>query len=335
MTSSSFYLSPQQRGEIKARSRSLWWRLEIPTWCLISAIYGGWFSVVFFWNSLGPWLGTPLLIGFTAWYMSLQHELIHGHPTRKAWLNQLLGTLPLGVWYPYGLYRDTHLQHHKNEHLTIPGDDPEAYYFSRRNWESLTPAMMAVVRLRNTLPGRMLLGPLLDIFSTLTGALLAVFRGEWRTVAMWLVHGILLALLLFWMARQGLSPGWFVLAISYPALSLTKVRSFYEHRAEHSPEARSTLNEAGLIWRLLFLNLNYHLVHHDLPGVPWFALRQVYFADRDAYIRRSEGFVVKGYREWFRQHTRAPVAVEMHPFAAGEPAAESGHSDYDYQQDTP
>jgi len=132
-----------------------------------------------------------------------------------------------------------------------------------------------------------------------------------------------------------LSPGGFVLAISYPALSLTKVRSFYEHRAGRAPEARSTLNEAGFVWRLLFLNLNYHLVHHDLPGVPWFALRQVYFADREAYIRRSEGFVVKGYLEWFRQHTHLPVAVEMHPFAAGDPAAENGHSDYDYQQDTP
>ncbi|WP_047608941.1 fatty acid desaturase [Rahnella aquatilis] len=335
MASSSFYLSARQRAEITLRSRHAWWRLEVPTWLLIVAVYSGWFAGVFFWRDLGPWLGTPWLIWFTAWYMSLQHELIHGHPTRKPWLNQLFGTLPLAVWFPYGLYRDTHLQHHRNEHLTLPGDDPEAYYFSRARWGELSPAMKAVVRLRNTLPGRMLIGPLLDIVSTLNGALMAVLRGEWRTVSMWLIQGLLLMLLFSWMAQRGLSPLYFVLAVSYPALSLTKVRSFFEHRAEHSPQARSTLNEAGFVWRLLFLNLNYHLVHHDLPGVPWYALRQVYVADREAYIHRSEGFVVHGYRQWFRDHTRTPVEVEAHPFAAGKSPAQSGRSDYDYQQEIP
>ncbi len=37
--------------------------------------------------------------------------------------------------------------------------------------------------------------------------------------------------LLTWMAAQDFSPLWFVLAVSYPALALTKVRSFLEHRA--------------------------------------------------------------------------------------------------------
>lgn len=59
-----------------------------------------------------------------------------------------------------------------------------------------------------------------------------------------------------------------MLAVSYPALALTKVRSFLEHRAADDPLARSVINEAGLPWRALFLNLNYHAVHHDLPGSP-------------------------------------------------------------------
>lgn len=48
------------------------------------------------------------------------------------------------------------------------------------------------------------------------------------------------------MAAQGFSPLWFVLAVSYPALALTKVRSFLEHRAADDPLARSVINEAGL-----------------------------------------------------------------------------------------
>lgn len=75
---------------------------------LIVTVYGGWFACVAGWRTLGLFPATLLLIWFTARYMSLQHELIHGHPTRLVWFNQLLGTLPLAVWYPYGVYRDSH-----------------------------------------------------------------------------------------------------------------------------------------------------------------------------------------------------------------------------------
>ncbi|MFP3448827.1 fatty acid desaturase, partial [Pseudomonas sp. SIMBA_067] len=117
-------------------------------------------------------------------------------------------------------------------------------------------------------------------------------------IAMWLLHGTLLALLFFWMARQGFSPLWYLLAVSYPALALTKVRSFYEHRAADDPLARSVNNEAAWPWRMLFLNLNYHSVHHDLPGVPWYGLRRLYLRDREHYYHRNHGFRVAGYRVW-------------------------------------
>jgi len=321
MSSSAHYLHARQRADIHRHSQVWWWRLELPTWLLMVTVYGGWFGVVFFWQELGSWAATPLLILFTTWYMSLQHELIHGHPTRHAWLNQLFGILPLAVWYPYGLYRDSHLRHHRNDHLTLPEDDPEGYYFTRARWERFPVWCIAVIKLRNTLPGRMIIGPLLDIGATMKGALLSVARGETKTILMWLIHAVLLAGLFHWMSQRGLSPLYFVLAVSYPALSLTKLRSFFEHRAHDAPQARSTLNQAGLGWRLLFLNLNYHLVHHDLPGLPWFGLRKVYLAEREAYIQRSEGFLVEGYAQWFSDHALNPLAVEVHPLAPGEPDA--------------
>lgn len=109
---------------------------------------------------------------------------------------------------------------------------------------------------------------MMDIIHTLNSALRAFREGDRRAIAMWSLHLLLLTGLLTWMAAQGFSPLWFVLAVSYPALALTKVRSFLEHRAADDPLARSVINEAGLPWRALFLNLNYHAVHHDLPGVP-------------------------------------------------------------------
>jgi fatty acid desaturase len=97
---SSLYLHEQQRERIHQLSTTWLWRSEIPTWILIIVIYSGWFITLANWQTLGLVPTTLILTVFTAWYMSLQHELIHGHPTRFPWLNQLFGILPLAVWYP-------------------------------------------------------------------------------------------------------------------------------------------------------------------------------------------------------------------------------------------
>lgn len=312
------YLSQQQRAWLKARARSWLWRSELPTWLLIGVIYGGWFSVMLNAQMLGRLPATLLLIVFTGWYMSLQHELIHGHPTRWPRVNQLFGTLPLAVWYPYGFYRDSHLAHHRNHTLTEPDEDPETYYLSAARWAKLPRWQQQLIQLRNTFPGRLLLGPLLDVAATFGGMWQALRRGNRPAIAMWLLHGTLLALLFFWMARQGFSPLWYLLAVSYPALALTKVRSFYEHRAADDPLARSVNNEAAWPWRMLFLNLNYHSVHHDLPGVPWYGLRRLYLRDREHYYQRNHGFRVAGYRVWLRQFWVRPVGVNVHPGRTAE-----------------
>lgn len=307
------YLSPQQRAWLQGRSRSWLWRSELPTWLLIGVIYGGWFSLMLNRQLLGLLPTTLLLIGLTAWYMSLQHELIHGHPTRWPRVNQLFGMLPLAIWYPYGLYRDSHLAHHHNHSLTEPDVDPETYYFSAARWAQLSRWQQQLVHLRNTFAGRLLLGPLLDIVATLRAMGLAFRHGDRRAIAMWLLHGALLALLFYGMLLHGISPLWYLLAVSYPALALTKVRSFYEHRAADDPPARSVNNEAAWPWRLLFLNLNYHSVHHDLPAVPWYGLRSLYLRDRDGYYQRNHGFRVAGYRVWLRQFGVRPNGVTAHP----------------------
>ncbi|MBM3072861.1 fatty acid desaturase [Lelliottia sp. RWM.1] len=310
---SSLYLHEQQRERIHQLSTTWLWRSEIPTWILIIVIYSGWFITLANWQTLGLVPTTLILTVFTAWYMSLQHELIHCHPTRFPWLNQLFGILPLAVWYPYGLYRDSHLAHHRNDHLTVPVDDPESYYFTDESWARFSPWQRRVIHVRNTFMGRLLLGPLLDIVQTLGGAITAFRRLDFPAIMMWLVHGLLLAALFTWMSRVEFSPLWFVLAVSYPALALTKVRSFLEHRAADDPLARSVINEAGLFWRVLFLNLNYHLVHHDLPGVPWYGLKAIYQHNRDDYQQRNQQFLVRGYGEWLRKFWSRPVDVTVHP----------------------
>lgn len=65
------------------------------------------------------------------------------------------------------------------------------------------------------------------------------------------------------------------------------------------------------------MNNNYHLVHHDLPHVPWFALRGVYKASRREYVARSGGFLVQGYSEWLKLYAFAPVAHPAHDDLSG------------------
>ncbi|MBA4707272.1 fatty acid desaturase [Aquitalea aquatica] len=290
-------------------SRAWLARLELPTWLLIAVIYGGWFGTAALWRQLGPWLGTPLLIVFTSWYMSLQHELIHGHPTRHGWLNALFGQLPLAVWYPYAVYRDSHLAHHRDESLTLPGVDPESYYHA-----SLPAGAVArgLLRWRNTAVGRLLLGPALGWLATLRAA---VRSGQRQQLLVWGSHLLLLGLLLLWLRQAGIAPWYYLSCIAYPALALAMVRSFYEHRAVPDAAARSVLNEAAWPWRLLFLNLNYHLVHHLHPGLPWYRLRQAYLAERQHYQQLSGDFVEQGYLPLLWRHRRRPVIDTLHPFA--------------------
>lgn len=280
---------------------------------LIVVIYSGWFATLAYWKTLGLLPTTLLMIWFTTWYMSLQHELIHGHPTRVPIVNHLLGLMPLAVWYPFGLYRDSHLQHHRNEHLTFPDEDPETYYFSRERWQRFSPWQRRIISLRNTFPGRVLIGPAIDIVQTVASMLSTFLWGETKAMLMWLVHGILLIAVFSWMRQVDFSIGYFLLAVSYPALSLTKIRSFLEHRAADDPQARSAINEAALIWRVLFLNLNYHSVHHNLPGVPWYGLRKIYLQYREGYLQLNHGFLIGGYREWLRRFLFRSVDVNVHP----------------------
>lgn len=309
----SAWLNDQQRFAVRQWSQSWLWRSELPTWLLMVTIYSGWFATLAFHQTLGIFASTAMLILFTTWYMSLQHELIHGHPTRWPRLNQLFGLLPLAVWYPYGLYRDSHLAHHRNQLLTVPGEDPETYYFSAERWQHFSEWQQRVIHWRNTFVGRLLLAPLLDIFGVLAGMVASFRRIERPAIAMWLVHFILLGLVFYWLEHNDFPILWYLAAVSYPALAVTKVRSFLEHRAADDPLARSAITETSLPWRLLFLNLNYHSVHHDLPGVPWYGLRKVWLRDKERYQQRNQGFVVKGYREWWRNYRFRPVDVTVHP----------------------
>lgn len=251
----------------------------------------------------------------------MQHELLHGHPTRSRIVNGLLGFAPLAVWFPYGIYRESHLRHHDDPHLTRPEHDPESYFIADDVWQRAGGATRALLILRNTFVGRLLVGPAFAIAATLIEAARQVMRGDWRDAPVWLAHLASVIALAWWLDASCGIPAWiFVLGVGYSALALSSIRSFQEHRAVEAIEHRTVLNEASWFWRLLFLNNNFHAVHHDLPHVPWFALGRVYHARRADYLARNGGFLVQGYAEWFKRYAVTPIAHAVHPFDDLDPA---------------
>jgi len=318
------YLDDAQRDAIQDQRASWRWRSEWPTWIVIVAAHGGWFAVATNAHALGLPLALGLLAVLSCWYMSLQHELLHGHPTRWPFVNMLFGFAPLAVWFPYAVYRESHLRHHDDAHLTVPGRDPESYYVTPAQWSSAGAVLRAALAARNTFVGRMLIGPWFAIAASWREAAMAVANGEWRIVGSWATHVAALAALAWWLdARCAIPWRAFIFGVGYAALALTSVRSFHEHRATGDERERTVINEAAWPWRLLFLNNNYHAVHHDLPGVPWFALGAIYRARREAYRASNGGFVVRGYGEWIARHAFLRTVSPVHPLAGQTDAAVS------------
>lgn len=309
------YLDVRQRRLVKLLRGTFTARSEWPTWALLIGVYGGWLALVSAWSWAGYWVLPPLVLVLVL-QQSLQHELIHGHPTRWQWLNGMLAYPPLGLWFPYPLYRDSHLQHHQREHLTDPQRDPESRYLDGELWERRGPLGRGLLWLDKTLAGRLLMGPILALHGTLCQEVRRWRRGEPAVLQTWTLHLALIALLLFGVQRlAGMPAVVYVLGAAWPALALALVRSFYEHRPAQDPAQRCVLNESRGPLRLLFLNNSLHLVHHDLPGLPWYQIPRVYRARRKAYQARSGQLVFAGYRDLARRFAWRPVDAPLHPAA--------------------
>ncbi len=270
--------------------------IEWPTWLLGLSIWGTWLALVGSYGSFPTWVSTPLLIVLLAWYMSFQHELTHGHPTRNATLNRLIGLPPLAIWYPFDTYKQDHLKHHDDAHLTEPGVDTESNYITPEQAANMGAVALWLYKSQRTVLGRFLIGPAIVNVSLWTRTARAVAGGDWGALKVWCVHLPLVALLLWALERNTALSAWhYAFGIAYPSLGLAMLRSLYEHRPGALPAHRTVINEAAAPWRLLYLNNNYHVVHHAYPEVPWYKIPGLYAADREAWHAGNGGFVLPGY----------------------------------------
>ena len=290
--------------------------VEWPTWLLIAAVYGGWLALTCYARVLPWWVLLPAGAWICAWHHSLQHELIHNHPTRKSWLNTLIGFAPVGLWLPYLRYRAMHLSHHRNELLTDPLEDPESYYLTEVDWQARGPVSRAAKRFLNTAAGRIPFGPAVAMSRFLADEIAALVEGAPGLRWIWAIHALGVVAVLVWVGAVCAIPFWkYCFLFVYPGCVLTAVRSMAEHRAAVDPHHRTAIVERAPVFGLLFLFNNLHVVHHRHPGMPWYAIPRCYRQHRAAFIRRNDGLVYRGYLDVMRRYLVREHHAPVYPAA--------------------
>ncbi len=286
--------------------------IEWPTLAMLAATYALWVTGTLLWPVSGL-VSVGLTALATAQFSSLCHEVLHGHPFASRRLNEALVFPALSLVVPYERFRDTHLQHHFDPALTDPYDDPESNYQDPAVWARMGAPLRALLRLNNTLLGRMVLGPAVGTWFFVRGDIALHRAGDRRILRAWLLNGAGVGLVAAWLLIFTEMPLWAYVIAAYLAYSLLKIRTFLEHRAHEAFRARTVIVEDRGPLALLFLNNNLHVVHHMHPSVPWYRLPALYRARRDHYRRRNESYVYRSYGEVFRRYFLTAKDPVPHP----------------------
>ena len=284
------------------------------TLCVAISILGGYVLWSLYFNVLPLWLAAPLGSLLLTGYGSLQHETIHGHPTRSRRANAAIGGLPLSLWVPYPIYRLTHIQHHRHSgrRLTEVGPDPESFYLPPGHLAKVGRLTRPLLQANCTLVGRLTLGPAIAI-ATFWSDELRRARTDRRRRRIWTAHSLAAAAVLVWACGICHIPLWvYLFLVVYPSISLTHLRSFAEHRADDHSQRRTNVVEAHVFWAALFLNNNLHVAHHAHPHVPWYELPRVWRNMRQTDA--GSGRIFRGYREVAREYLLRPFITAEHPF---------------------
>lgn len=288
--------------------------VDLPTLAVAAGAYGCFGLLTWFYEAL-PWWFVLAAGSYTVClHGSLQHEAVHGYPTSRRWLNTLIVSPSLWLWLPYTLYRETHLQHHRDERLTCPIDDPESYYVTPAQWRAMHPLHRAYREAMATLLGRLVLGPPYAVLRTVVGSARRIAAGDWAHLRHWLLHLPGAGAVIVWaVAVCGIPVGEYLLLFAYPGLSLTLLRSFAEHRAKAPVAGRTAIIEAGPVMGLLYLQNNLHAVHHLEPGLVWHRRPRRWRERADEILAANGHYRFKGYGELFRRYLLTRREPVIHP----------------------
>lgn len=319
--------SSDHQARLSRAARQAAHAVEWPTLALIAAVYLGWAAITYLHAALPLYIVSPVGALLIALHSSLQHEMLHGHPTRWRSVNRALASPPLSLWLPYESYRISHLVHHQDERLTDPLDDPESYYWTPEGWASLGPIGRWLVVAQSTLLGRLIIGPPWNIARFLKAEFIAVWHNRGPARRIWLLHLVHLVPVLVWLVVIAkINLVFYVVAIVYPGTSILLIRSFAEHKAEADVIERTAIVERSWILGPVFLFNNLHAAHHAVPTLPWYEIPAWYRANRERLVAENGGLVYRSYfdvarRFLLRSHDAPPHPLGRAPFGDGTPPA--------------
>ncbi len=290
-------------------------RVEWPTVGMLGLCYGTWLLATWFLGGEYGWLWLPIAALSITFHSSLQHEAVHGHPTRFKAANAALVFPALGLFMPYGRFRALHRAHHATGALTDPVQDTESFYLAPEAWARAPLPLRWLLKAQNTLVGRVTLGPAIALARFYRGELRALSEGAPDVAAAWLLHVPAVACVLVWTQLVcGVGALEYGL-VAYAGYGVLMLRTFAEHRAHPDQAGRSVVIEdrGPLAW--LFLNNNLHAVHHRHPGAPWYLLPRLYACTKPQTLARNGGYRFDSYWVLFRRYgfrTKEPVT---HPLS--------------------
>ena len=289
-------------------------QIEWPTIILIILTYAALATLMWFYHALPFWVIIPLAGYLIALHGSLQHEALHGHPTRNVALNELMVAINFSLWFPYRRYRKLHLIHHNDENLTDPTLDPESYYLLPDEWAKLPAPLKQLYTINNTLAGRMILGPIIGTIRFWFSEFKAIANGDMEIAKAWAWHIPSCAITLFYAGYVCGIPVWaYLVMFAWPGIAFSLVRSFCEHQAVADLGERTIVVESSPPLSLMFLNNNLHLPHHLKPRMAWYELPAYYRAEREQLLQRNHGYLMHGYREIFRRYFLKPKEPVAYP----------------------
>jgi fatty acid desaturase len=285
--------------------------IEWPTLILTLCVYGAYAFGAFVVLPMSLVLGMLIMVIVGILHSSLTHEVLHGHPFKSVFANALLVFPALIIFIPYLRFKDTHLDHHRDERLTDPYDDPETNFMDPQVWDQFPKWRQSLHLFNNTLLGRMLLGPVLSQIAFMRADIRLILVGDRRVALGWLLHVPSLFVAYVMVVIVAGVPVWVWVLASYLSMAILKIRTFLEHRVHDHPRGRSVVVEDRGLMSFLFLNNNFHSVHHAHPSVPWYALPRLFASKRDRFLAMNDGYHFGCYGEVMRKfaiNRKDPVA---------------------------
>ena len=294
-------------------------KVEWPTVLLVLFCYGIWFAAgAFVWPAF-PVVALLLMAFSIALHSSLSHEVLHGHPTRDARLNEACVFLPLGLAWPYRRFKTLHLRHHADERLTDPMDDPESYYKALWRHDAMPRWLKTLLRINNTMVGRFILGPWLSVIGFIAGDARLIAEGDRNIALAWILHAAGLAIVVPAVIYGFGIPFWlYVLVPVWLGQSMIAIRTFAEHQWDEAPEGRTVIVERTPL-SFLFLNNNLHFVHHASPTVAWYKLPKLFKEKRDEWVRMNNGYVFPNYLAMLKAYAFKAKEPVVHPVLRSTP----------------